>query len=153
MGRRFAWREVPAYVVAQVVGAILAAGVLFVIASGLDSFDAQKSGFATNGYGDHSPAGYSLLAVIVAEVVLTAFFLYVILGVTDDQFRVLVAQIGGVDHVDRRPHCRLGGGCIDERGDHIVEFDRSTQPDDRVVQVGSQLCRFDIGDQHCASHG
>ena len=81
-GRRFDWREVPAYVVTQIVGAILAAAVLLVIASGIDGFDASD-GFATNGYGDHSPGGYSLLAVLVCEVVLTAFFLYVILGVTD----------------------------------------------------------------------
>jgi aquaporin Z len=81
--KRFDWREVPAYVVTQIVGAILAAAVLFVIASGTDGFDAGKSGFATNGYGDHSPGGYSLLAVLVCEVVMTAFFLYVILGVTD----------------------------------------------------------------------
>src|SRR3954451_8845827 len=60
-GRRFDWREVPAYVVTQVVGAILAAAVLFVIASGIDSFSAKESGFATNGYGSHSPGGYSLL--------------------------------------------------------------------------------------------
>src|SRR3954465_8638890 len=59
-GRRFEWREVPAYVVTQVVGAILAAAVLFVIASGIDSFSAKESGFATNGYGSHSPGGYSL---------------------------------------------------------------------------------------------
>ncbi|MET0837930.1 MAG: aquaporin Z [Marmoricola sp.] len=82
-GRRFDWREVPAYVVTQIVGAILAAAVLFVIASGKDGFDAQESGFATNGYGDRSPDGYSLLAVLIVEVALTAFFLYVILGVTD----------------------------------------------------------------------
>ena len=85
MGKRFEWREVPAYVVTQVVGAILAAAVLFVIANGQDGFSATKSGFATNGYGDHSPGGYSLLAVLVCEIVLTAFFLYVILGVTDTQ--------------------------------------------------------------------
>jgi aquaporin Z len=82
-GRRFEWREVPAYVVTQIVGAILAATVLFVIANGVDGFSAKESGFATNGYGDHSPGGYSLLAVLVCEIVLTAFFLYVILGVTD----------------------------------------------------------------------
>src|SRR6187551_1263285 len=82
-GRRFDWREVPAYVVTQIVGAILAAAVLFVIASGKDGFDAQESGFATNGYGDRSPDGYSLLAAIIVEVVLTAFFVYVVLGVTD----------------------------------------------------------------------
>ncbi len=85
MGRRFDWREVPAYVVTQIVGAILAAAVLLVIANGVSGFDAGETGFATNGYGDHSPGGYSLLAVIVTEVVLTAFFLYVILGVTDTQ--------------------------------------------------------------------
>ncbi len=83
--RRFDWREVPAYVVTQIVGAIIAAAVLFVIASGIDGFNAGESGFATNGYGDHSPGGYSLLAVLVCEIVLTAFFLYVILGVTDTQ--------------------------------------------------------------------
>ena len=82
-GRRFPWRDVPAYVVTQVVGAVLAATVLFVIANGTAGFSAEKSGFATNGYGDRSPGGYSLLAVVVAEVVLTAFFLYVILGATD----------------------------------------------------------------------
>jgi len=82
-GRRFAWREVPAYVITQVVAAIVAAFVLWVIASGKDGFDASTSGFASNGYGDHSPDGYSLLACLVTEVVLTAFFLYVILGSTD----------------------------------------------------------------------
>ncbi len=83
VGRRFAWREVPAYVITQVVAAIVAAFVLWVIASGKDGFDASESGFASNGYGDHSPGGYSLLACLVTEVVLTAFFLYVILGSTD----------------------------------------------------------------------
>jgi aquaporin Z len=82
-GKRFEWRDVPAYVVTQIVGAIIAAAVLFVIANGVDDFDAGKTGFATNGYGDHSPGGYSLLAVIICEIVLTAFFLYVIFGVTD----------------------------------------------------------------------
>jgi len=82
MGRRFDWKEVPAYVVTQIVGAIAASAVLFAIASGKDGFSASD-GFATNGYGDRSPDGYSLLAVIIVEVVLTAFFLYVILGVTD----------------------------------------------------------------------
>jgi len=81
--RRFAWKDVPGYVVTQVVAAVVAAAVLWVVASGIDDFSASESGFATNGYGEHSPGGYSLLAVLVAEVVLTAFFLYVILGVTD----------------------------------------------------------------------
>ncbi len=67
----------------QVVAAIAAAAVLFVVANGKSGFDAVTSGFATNGYGDRSPEGYSLLAVLVIEVVLTAVFLYVILGATD----------------------------------------------------------------------
>jgi len=80
---RFRWKDVAAYAVTQVVAAIAAAAVLFVVASGKSGFDAVKSGFATNGYGDRSPEGYSLLAVLVIEVVLTAVFLYVILGATD----------------------------------------------------------------------
>ena len=81
--RRFAWRDVPAYVITQVVAAAVAATVLLVIANGKAGFSASESGFATNGYGDRSPDGYSLLAVVVVEVVLTGFFLYVILGATD----------------------------------------------------------------------
>lgn len=80
---RFAWRDVTAYVVTQVVAAIAGAGVLFVIASGKAGFSASASGFATNGYGDRSPDGYSLMAALVTEVVLTAFFVWVILGATD----------------------------------------------------------------------
>lgn len=80
--RRFAWRDAPGYVGAQVVGATIAGAVLFVIASGADGFDAQATGFGTNGYGDRSPDGYSLAAVIITEIVLTAFFLYVIFGAT-----------------------------------------------------------------------
>jgi aquaporin Z len=85
-GKRFDQRDVVPYIVAQVVGAILAAAVLFVIASGLDGFDASTGAagsFATNGFGDFSPAGYSLLACLVCEVVMTAFFLIVIMGATD----------------------------------------------------------------------
>ncbi|MFT4010960.1 MAG: aquaporin Z [Nocardioidaceae bacterium] len=81
-GKRFEWKDVGAYIVTQVVAAIVAAGVLWVIANGKDGFSA-KDGFATNGYGDRSPDGYSLLSVLVIELVLTAVFLYVILGVTD----------------------------------------------------------------------
>ena len=83
MGKRFDWKDVPAYVVTQVVAAIAASAVLFAIASGKDGFSAKETGFATNGYGERSPDGYSLLAVIIVEVVLTAFFVYVVLGVTD----------------------------------------------------------------------
>jgi len=67
-----------------VVGAVAAAGVLYVIASGSANFDVS-AGFAANGYGVHSPGGYSLLAGLVAEVVLTAFFLLVIMGATDSR--------------------------------------------------------------------
>jgi aquaporin Z len=82
VGKRFSASDLPAYVVAQVAGAIAAAGVLYVIASGKAAFD-LSSGFASNGYGTHSPGGYSLLACLVAEVVLTLFFLLVIMGSTD----------------------------------------------------------------------
>jgi aquaporin Z len=81
--RRFAWRDTPAYIGTQVVAAIAGAGVLYVIASGGPGFDAKTSGFATNGYGDRSPGGYSLLACLLIEVVLTAVFLFIILGATD----------------------------------------------------------------------
>jgi aquaporin Z len=84
VGKRFPASELLPYVAAQVVGAIAASGVLFVIASGLASFDVSQ-GFAANGYGVHSPGGYSLLAGAVAEVVLTMFFLFVIMGATDDR--------------------------------------------------------------------
>ena len=70
------------YIVAQLLGATVAGGVLFAIASGRPEFDAVKSGFATNGYGALSPNGYSLVAVLLTEVVLTAVFLWVILGAT-----------------------------------------------------------------------
>ena len=70
------------YVIAQVIGGI-AAAVLYLIASGKAGFDATAGGFASNGYGEHSPGGYSLQAAIVIELVLTAFFLIVIHGVTD----------------------------------------------------------------------
>jgi len=71
------------YVIAQVVGAIVAAAVLAAIATGKPGFDLVASGFAANGYAEHSPGGYSLGAGFVAEVVLTFFFLLVILGATD----------------------------------------------------------------------
>ncbi len=79
--RRFAWKDVPGYVVAQVVGATLAGLVLLMIANGRDGFEAD-GGMATNGFGDQSPAGFALWSVIIAEIIFTAMFLYVILGVT-----------------------------------------------------------------------
>ena len=82
VGRRFPASELLQYVIAQVLGAVCAAGVLFVIASGKPGFDVS-SGFASNGYAAHSPGGYSLLACLVTEVVMTFFFLMVIQGATD----------------------------------------------------------------------
>jgi len=82
--RRFPASELPAYIVAQVLGAIAGSGVLYLIASGKPGFS-LTGGFASNGYADHSPGGYSLLACFVAEVLLTAFFLLVILGATDER--------------------------------------------------------------------
>jgi aquaporin Z len=81
VGRRSEIGDAVPYIIAQVAGAIVAAAVLFVIADGVDGFDAG-AGFASNGYGDHSPGGYRLLSALVAEVVLTAIFLIVILGAT-----------------------------------------------------------------------
>jgi aquaporin Z len=83
VGGRFPVKELLPYVAAQVVGAIAAAAVIAVIASGKPGFDLVASGFAANGYGAHSPGQYSLLAAFVSEVVMTLMFLFVILGATD----------------------------------------------------------------------
>lgn len=82
--KRFPAKELPAYVAAQVIGAIAAGGVLYVIASGSQGFS-LASGFAANGFGEHSPGGYSLVSALVAEFVLSFFFLFVILGATDSR--------------------------------------------------------------------
>ena len=80
--RRFLARDIIPYVLAQLAGAIIAAGVLYLIASGKAGFDVS-AGFASNGYGQYSPGGYSLTAALVAELVMTFFFLLVILGATN----------------------------------------------------------------------
>jgi aquaporin Z len=92
-GKRFPASEVPPYVIAQVIGAILASTVLYVIASGGPGFD-LANGFAANGYGLHSPGGYTLGAAFVAEFVLTSMFLIVILGSTDK--RVVAAGLAPI---------------------------------------------------------
>ena len=81
-GGRFAWKDLLPYWAAQVVGAIAAAGTLYLIASGKPGFDASTSGFAANGYGAHSPGGYPLQAVMITEFVLTGLFVFIIMGAT-----------------------------------------------------------------------
>jgi aquaporin Z len=83
VGKRFPATELLPYIVAQVAGAIVASGILYVIASGKPDF--VLDGFASNGYAAHSPGGYSLIACFLAEVVLTCFFLLIILGATDER--------------------------------------------------------------------
>ncbi|MDR9828115.1 aquaporin Z [Vibrio sp. FNV 38] len=82
-GGRFSTKDVFPYVVAQVIGGLIAGGVLYIIASGQPGFDVVASGFAANGYGEHSPGQYSMLAALVCEVVMTMMFLIIIMGATD----------------------------------------------------------------------
>jgi aquaporin Z len=82
-GKRFAWKDAPPYIGAQLVGAIAAAGVLVFLLKGRpEGYDASVGGLAANGFGDHSPGHYSMASALVAEVVLTFVFLTVILGAT-----------------------------------------------------------------------
>lgn len=83
-GGRFEARELPGYIVSQVLGGIVAGGVLYLIASGAAGFDVS-AGFAANGYAEHSPGGYSMTAALLTEVVMTMMFLLIILGATDDR--------------------------------------------------------------------
>ncbi|MFQ2123140.1 aquaporin Z [Aeromonas jandaei] len=91
-GGRFPASGVLSYIVAQVLGAIAAAAVLYVIASGQAGFD-LSAGFASNGYGDHSPGGYSMMAALVCEAVMTGFFLFVIMGATDSRAPAALAPV------------------------------------------------------------
>jgi aquaporin Z len=91
-GGRFPAGQLAPYIVAQLVGAIVAGGVLYVIASGQAGFDVS-AGFASNGYGEHSPGGYSMTAALVTEVVMTMMFLVIILGATDERAPAGLAPI------------------------------------------------------------
>ncbi len=82
-GGRFSLSELAPYIGAQIAGGVAGAAILYVIASGQVGFDASASGFASNGYGEHSPGGYSLTAALVTEIVMTFMFLIIILGATD----------------------------------------------------------------------
>ena len=92
VAKRFEWKDVPAYVITQVVSGLVAGVVLYVIATGKEGFTAAGN-FAANGYGEASPNGYGLLAAFVIEALLTAFFLYIILGATDGRAPVGFAPI------------------------------------------------------------
>jgi aquaporin Z len=92
-GGRFPGKEIAGYIVAQIVGGIIAAAVLYLIASGKVGFDAATSGFAANGYGEHSPGNYSLLSAVVIELVLTCGFIMIIHGATDKSAPVGFAPI------------------------------------------------------------
>lgn len=82
VGGRFEAKELAPYIISQVIAGIAAAAVLYLIASGAAGFDAS-AGFASNGYGEHSPHGYSMVAALITEIVLTAIFLIIIMGSTD----------------------------------------------------------------------
>ncbi|HHX8334923.1 TPA: aquaporin Z [Vibrio diabolicus] len=82
-GGRFETKDVAPYIIAQVLGGLIAGGILYVIATGQAGFDVVGSGFAANGYGEHSPGQYSMLAALVSEVSMTMMFLIVIMGATD----------------------------------------------------------------------
>ncbi len=92
VGGRFGAKEVPLYIVAQVLGAVVAAGALYVVASGAAGFDLQ-AGFASNGYGDHSPGGYSMESALFAEFILTAMFLVIIMGATESKAPAALAPV------------------------------------------------------------
>ncbi|MCX7412332.1 MAG: aquaporin Z [Planctomycetia bacterium] len=91
-GGRFPLKDALGYIVAQVIGGVAGAGVLYLVARGIPAFDVA-AGFASNGYEAHSPGGYSLAACFIVEVVLTAMFLFVIHGATDKRSSAIIAPI------------------------------------------------------------
>lgn len=88
---RFAWRDVPVYIIGQIIGGLLASSLLYLIATGRQGSDLGN--FASNGYGEASPDGYGLVAVILVEVILTAVFLFVIIGTTSSRSTVSFAPL------------------------------------------------------------
>ena len=90
---RFPMAEVPRYILAQVIGGTVGAGVLYLVAGGLPGFDAAGSGFASNGFAEHSPGGYPWQSCFIIEVVLTAVFLFVIHGATDPKAHAVIAPL------------------------------------------------------------
>lgn len=93
VGGRFSWKDLPLYVVAQVLGAIVAAYLLYFIASGQEGFTLTANALAVNGYGELSPGGYTMVAGFVTEVVMTMMFLLIILGATDKRASGVAAGI------------------------------------------------------------
>ena len=93
VGGRFPAKELPAYIIAQVIGGVLAAALIYFIASGKEGFDLAASGLASNGYGEHSPGGYSMAAGFVTELAMTAMFILIILGATDKRAPAGLAPI------------------------------------------------------------
>jgi aquaporin Z len=91
-GGRFPAGQVLPYIAAQVIGGIIAGGVLYLIATGKAGFDVS-AGFASNGYGEHSPGGYSMMAALITEVVMTAMFLFVIMGATNKDAHPMMAGL------------------------------------------------------------
>ena len=83
VGGRFPAKELPAYIIAQVLGGVIVAGLLYMIASGKPGFDLAASGLAANGYGAHSPGGYSMVSGLICEITMSAMFILIIMGVTD----------------------------------------------------------------------
>ena len=83
VGGRFPAKELPAYIIAQVLGGVIAAGLLYLIASGKPGFDLAASGLAANGYGAHSPGGYSMVSGLICEITMSAMFILIIMGATD----------------------------------------------------------------------
>ena len=148
-GGRFKSADLIPYIIAQVLGAIVAAAVLYFIASGKAGFD-PSGGLASNGYGDHSPGGYSLGAGFVTEVVMTFMFLFVILGATDAQGRGL--------SLNRRRQDSTGRGTLvrSSRSRPRADEDQAVPRDcvGRVMSVAQGVePRYRAAPQACTMRG